>query len=290
MTYGSLVNMVVAYGIMVSPIGDIWVIVNMVVAYGVMVSPIDDIWVTGQHGSCLWYPWMTYGSLVNMILAYGVMDDIWIIGQHVIGQRGSCLWCHGGHMGHWLTCCKLFRDSVTSDAIYKTIDTNRLRFHPLSVHMYEVIRKCRKLNNPHVLFNDGMAKYFTIGKEISGKQLLQDAAVQGKLDAIFVLGMMLMAEGIERKQEDLIMLNNAYFNTRRSWNIRHTCNKVKNHLVRRKKQIKFHGLRRSCAKHPSMSSYGTTFMYQHSWLLNCDIFLWDACLVKFARMFDVSLE
>nr|KAJ0194986.1 hypothetical protein LSAT_V11C700374240 [Lactuca sativa] len=95
-----------------------------------------------------------------------------------------------------------------------------------------------------------MAKYFTVGEELAGKQLLQDAVDHGQLDAIFILGMMLMAEGIERKQEALIVLNNAYVNTRRSWNLRHTCNKVQNHLARRSKQIKFHGLHRSCAKHP----------------------------------------
>nr|KAJ0224482.1 hypothetical protein LSAT_V11C100049130 [Lactuca sativa] len=93
--------------------------------------------------------------------------------------------------------------------------------------MYEVKSKCRKLNNPHVLFNDGIAKYFTIWEEIAGKQLLRDAADQGKLDAIFILGMMLMAEGIERKQEALIMLNNAYVNTRRSWNLRHSVTRFK---------------------------------------------------------------
>nr|KAJ0216043.1 hypothetical protein LSAT_V11C300121900 [Lactuca sativa] len=152
--------------------------------------------------------------------------------------------------------CKFFRDSVTSDTIYKIIDTNRLRFRrPFSIRQYEVINRCRMLNNPHVLFNDGMAKYFTLREEITGKQLLQNAADQGQLDAIFILGMMLMGEGIERKKEALIMLNNAYVNTRRSWNLRHTCNKVKNHLVRKSKQIAFCSLHRSCAKHPSVSSY-----------------------------------
>ena len=96
--------------------------------------------------------------------------------------------------------------------------------------------------------------------------MLQDAVDHGQLDAIFILGMMLMAEGIERKQEALIVLNNAYVNTRRSWNLRHTCNKVQNHLARRSKQIKFHGLHRSCAKHPYVSSYDSAFMYQCSWL------------------------
>ncbi|CAI9302586.1 unnamed protein product [Lactuca saligna] len=79
--------------------------------------------------------------------------------------------------------CKLFGDSLTSDIIYKIIDTNRLMFRPLSIQPYEVISKCRKLNSPHILFNNGM--YFMIGEEIAGKQLLQDANDQGQLDAIF---------------------------------------------------------------------------------------------------------
>nr|KAJ0193749.1 hypothetical protein LSAT_V11C800411030 [Lactuca sativa] len=47
--------------------------------------------------------------------------------------------------------------------------------------------------------------------------------------------MMLMVEGIEKKKGALIMLNNAYVNTRRSWNLRHTFNKVQNHLLDIKK-------------------------------------------------------
>ena len=39
--------------------------------YLLMVS-MDDIHVIGQHGSCLWCPWMTYESLANMVVAYGV--------------------------------------------------------------------------------------------------------------------------------------------------------------------------------------------------------------------------
>nr|KAJ0220779.1 hypothetical protein LSAT_V11C200065400 [Lactuca sativa] len=184
---------------------------------------------------------------------------------------------------------KLFRDSVTSNAIYKIIDTNQLWFRPpFSIRQYEVISRCRMLNNPHVLFNDGM--YFTLGEEMAGKQLLQNATDQGQLDAIFILGMMLVAEGIEWKQEALIMLNNAYVNNTRSWNLRHTCNKIQNHLVRKSKQITFHGLHSGCAKHPSVSSYVIAFINQYSWLLNCEILLWDAVFVKRARMFDISLE
>nr|KAJ0218501.1 hypothetical protein LSAT_V11C300138960 [Lactuca sativa] len=123
--------------------------------------------------------------------------------------------------------CKLFRDCTTSDAIYQNMDTNRLRFHPFSVDMEEVIHKCRNLNNLHILFNDGMAKYFLLGEDEARKQLLQDVADKGQLDAIFVMGMLLMAEGSERKQEALIMLNNAYISTRISWNLRQTFYKGK---------------------------------------------------------------
>ncbi|CAI9303173.1 unnamed protein product [Lactuca saligna] len=66
----------------------------MVIAYGVMVSPMDEIRIIGQHGSRLWCPWRTYGSLVSMVVASGVMvspmDEIRVIGQH-----GSCLWYNG---------------------------------------------------------------------------------------------------------------------------------------------------------------------------------------------------
>nr|KAJ0224791.1 hypothetical protein LSAT_V11C100043540 [Lactuca sativa] len=162
--------------------------------------------------------------------------------------------------------CKLFRDSATSKAIYQTMDTNRLRFQPFSVDMDEVIRRCRKLNNPHILFNDGMEK------DEVGKQLLQDTADKGQLDVIFVLEMLLMDEGCERKHEALIMLNNSYINTSRSWNLRQTCYQVRSHL------------------HPFVSRYGKAFMHEYSWLFNCEICLWDACLVEFPKMFDISLE
>nr|KAJ0189342.1 hypothetical protein LSAT_V11C800401910 [Lactuca sativa] len=132
----------------------------------------------------------------------------------------------------WLV-CKLFRDFATSEAIYQTIDINQLRFRPFSIDMDEVICKCRKLNNPHKLFNDGMVLLFYVFYQLHiQKQLLLDAADKGQLDAIFVPGMLLMVEGCERKQEALIMLNNAYISTKRSWNLRQTYYKVRSHLVR----------------------------------------------------------
>ncbi|CAI9264600.1 unnamed protein product [Lactuca saligna] len=81
MTYGSLVNMVVAYGVHGIPIDDIWVIGqrgsglcypwDTHVSHMWLMVSMDDIWVIGQHGSGLWCPWMTYVSLVNMVVAYG---------------------------------------------------------------------------------------------------------------------------------------------------------------------------------------------------------------------------
>nr|KAJ0192367.1 hypothetical protein LSAT_V11C800410750 [Lactuca sativa] len=91
------------------------------------------------------------------------------------------------------------------------MDTYRSRFHQFSVDMDEVIRRCKKLNNPHILFNDGMVLFFMhstnytcnlfsievflLEEDEIGNKLLQDAADKGELDAIFVLGMLLMAEG-----------------------------------------------------------------------------------------------
>nr|KAJ0201536.1 hypothetical protein LSAT_V11C600310990 [Lactuca sativa] len=110
--------------------------------------------------------------------------------------------------------------------------------------MDEVIRRGRKFNNPHILFKYGIILFLCIllithaicfmylylfilklydyllyfRRNEAGNQLLQDAADKEQLDAIFVMGMLLMAEGSERKQEGLIMLNNAYIITRRIWN------------------------------------------------------------------------
>ncbi|CAI9285092.1 unnamed protein product [Lactuca saligna] len=107
-TYGSLVNMVVAYDVMVSPMDETQLL---------MVS-MDEIRVIRQHGSRLWCSCRIYGSLVNMVVAYGVlvspMDEIRVIGQHVaygvmvspmdeipvIGQLVVAYGVHGWHMGH----------------------------------------------------------------------------------------------------------------------------------------------------------------------------------------------
>nr|KAJ0222440.1 hypothetical protein LSAT_V11C200054900 [Lactuca sativa] len=131
--------------------------------YLLMVS-MDGMWVIGQHGSCLWSPWMTYGSLVNMVVAYGVivspMDNMQVIGQH-----GSFLWCP------WMTCGSLVN----------------------------------------------MVVAYGVMAEHEGKTMLEEASSLGHLDSIFVLGMMLMDEGRNRKQEALDMLNNAYRITKDSY-------------------------------------------------------------------------
>nr|KAJ0205851.1 hypothetical protein LSAT_V11C500252490 [Lactuca sativa] len=106
-------------------------------------------------------------------------------------------------------------------------------------------------------------KYFLYGEYEVGKQFLQDAADKGQLDAILLLGMLLMDKVSERKQEALITLNNPYISTGRSWNMRQNYYKVRSHLVREMRS---------------------------NWLFNWDICFWDACLVEFVKMFDISLE
>nr|KAJ0203187.1 hypothetical protein LSAT_V11C500242200 [Lactuca sativa] len=140
------------------------------------------------------------------------------------------------------------------------MDIDQLRFHPFSIYQYEVLLKCKILENSNILFKDGMLCIFFLGEDEVGKQLLQDAADKGKLDAIFVLGVLLMAEGKERKQEALVTLNNVYISIRKSWNLKETCYRVRQHLDR------------------------------EGWLLKCDICLWDACLVEFSRMFHIRLD
>nr|KAJ0202424.1 hypothetical protein LSAT_V11C600312680 [Lactuca sativa] len=53
-------------------------------------------------------------------------------------------------------------------------------------------------------------KLFFLEAEHEGKTMLEEASALGHLDSIFVLGMLLMAEGRHRKQEALDILNNAY--------------------------------------------------------------------------------
>ena len=43
MTYGSSVNMVLGYSVIVIPMDHIWDMGHMVVSYSVMVIPMDDI-------------------------------------------------------------------------------------------------------------------------------------------------------------------------------------------------------------------------------------------------------
>lgn len=80
--------------------------------------------------------------------------------------------------------------------------------------------------------------------------MLQDTYDLGQLDAKLVLGMLLMAEGKERKQEALNLLNDVYRITR-TWNPTQTCFKVEHHLSREgRKHIEFHGLHKTCVMHP----------------------------------------
>nr|KAJ0202880.1 hypothetical protein LSAT_V11C500242490 [Lactuca sativa] len=76
--------------------------------------------------------------------------------------------------------------------------------------------------------------------------------------------MTLMAEGIEKKQEALIMLNNAYINTRRSWNLRHTFNKVQNHLYKWLLNCEY-----VCGMHVLLSLLGCLTLVSSSYIYDC---------------------
>ena len=127
--------------------------------------------------------------------------------------------------------------------------------------------------------------------EHEGKTMLEEASSLGHLDSIFVLGMMLMDEGRNRKQEALDMLNIAYRRANGKWNLRATCSKVHLHLNREgRKHVHFHGFHRSCALHKSVVSVSDAFVNGYKWVFMCEICLWDACFVRFSREFGIIYE
>ena len=134
-------------------------------------------------------------------------------------------------------------------------------------------------------------KLFFLEAEHEGKTMLEEASALGHLDSTFVLGMMVMAKGRHRKQEDLEMLNNAYRRAKGKWNLRATCSKVHLHLNREgRKHVHFHGFHRSCALHKSVVSVSDAFVNGYKWVFMCEICLWDACFVRFSREFGIIYE
>ncbi|CAI9302370.1 unnamed protein product [Lactuca saligna] len=94
-----------------------------------------------QYGSCLW--WMTYGSLVNMLLMVS-MDDIWVIGQH-----GNCLWCP------WMTYGSLVNMYFFKDAI----------------------KKSKEIANRHAIGSDG-ENNSRLGKNFNSRGFLDEECLQ----------------------------------------------------------------------------------------------------------------
>ncbi|CAI9263604.1 unnamed protein product [Lactuca saligna] len=242
-------------------------LVNMVVAYGVMVLPIDNIWVVRQHGVCLSCPWMTYGSLVNMVLAYGVMvlcmDDIWVIDQH-----GICLWCP------WMT---------YGSVVNMVVD--------YGVMEHALVEKCIEMRNQNILFRNGLMKLFFLDAEHEGKTMLGEASALRHLDSTHVLGMMLMVQGRHMKEDALDMLNNAYHRGRSTWNVRATCSKVHLSLNREgKKHVHFNGFHRSYALQKSVISVSYAFVNGYKCVFMCEISLWDACYARFSSELVIIYE
>nr|KAJ0204223.1 hypothetical protein LSAT_V11C500255190 [Lactuca sativa] len=115
----------------------------------------------------------------------------------------------------------------------------------------DAIKKSKEITNRHAIVSDEennsrlgknfssrgfqdeeCMKLFFLEADHEGKTMLEEASTLGHLDSIFVLGMMVMAKGRHRKQEDLEMLNNAYRRAKGKWNFRATCSKVHLNLNR----------------------------------------------------------
>ncbi|CAI9270914.1 unnamed protein product [Lactuca saligna] len=171
---------------------------------------MDAIWAIGQHGCCLWCPWLTYGPFVNMVVAYGVL---------------------GGHTGNWSTWLFLMVSIFDIWMTYGPL-VNMLHFRVCSDQKHTIVNKCIEMRNPNILFRNGLMKLFFLEAEYEGKTMLEEASALGHLDSTFVLGMMLMGEGRHGKHEALNMLNNAYRRAKGKWNLRETCSKVHLHLNR----------------------------------------------------------
>lgn len=127
---------------------------------------------------------------------------------------------------------------------------------------------CITLNRNFVFnFSFQMMLFFLKGDE--RKTMHEEASTLVYLDAIFFLGMMIMAEGRQRKQEALDMLNDAYHITKGTCNLRATYSKVYLHLNKDgRKHVQFHGFHRTCVIHRSVISVSEAFVYGYKCMRN----------------------
>jgi hypothetical protein len=129
-------------------------------------------------------------------------------------------------------------------------------------------------------------EYF-IAAKMSGKDWIEKASKLGQSDAIFVEGMLMMAEGYHRKQEALRLLNDGYRKSGRKWNISAILGKIQRVLNRGdRKPLEFHGCYITCQLHQDSSRLSRASMhFQDKWLADCPVCLWDAAFMAFGRIF-----
>lgn len=177
-----------------------------------------------------------------------------------------------------------------------------------------VLEKCRAVGNPNIKFVDGMVpcliyvilhcllislhwsnllymfvivfqnKYFYLHDD-AGKEMLEEASSAGQRDATFALGMLMLAEGKGMKKQALQLLSDAYpRSSPRTHIIKQTMLKVERILARdTRREIRFHGCLLTCTKHRSGRDQG--FAMGYKWLFECDVCLWEACFMRFGRIF-----
>ncbi|CAI9284371.1 unnamed protein product [Lactuca saligna] len=175
-----------------------------------------------------------------------------------------------------------------TEEIYKHMEVDGLRFHRWSEDKHAVVHKFKEIRNPNILFCDGLSNLFFLEVDHEGKTMLEEASALGHFNSTFVLGMMLLAEGRQRMQEALDMLNNAYRRTKGTWNPRATYSKVHFHLNRYgRKHVHFHGFHRTCVMHRFVISVSDAFFEERKSMARCQIFLWDARFIRFAGEFGI---
>ena len=118
--------------------------------------------------------------------------------------------------------------------------------------------------------------------------MLEEASIAGNKDVVFALGMIMMAEGEAMKPQALQLLNAAYpRSSTRTMVIQNTMRKVELSLARiGKREVAFHGCNLTCTQHPP-GGMDRGFIMRTPWLFGCDVCLWEACFMRFARMFGM---
>ena len=120
----------------------------------------------------------------------------------------------------------------------------------------------------------------------AGLEMLEAASAAGKKEATFVLGMLMLAEGKARKPVALQLLNTTYPSPRSATEVKATAQKVE-FMLRRdgRRDIAFHGCQLTCKRHTCSRDYG--LVMGSPWLVGCDVCLWEACFMRFARVFGM---